>query len=89
MDLGRPQKEVAKILEIGAWNLRHWDTGRYGGQNWCYQKVIHLLGYNFFRPPCGHGRAALKAAIIHATRRARTNPPRTGLAPPSRVIVFT
>jgi len=102
LELGLQQKEAAKILGTGAWNLRNWETGRHGIQNWYYPKVIRFLGYNPLPAATTRGqevrrerlsrgwsrrRLGREAGVDEATvRRIEADTPRVALKPLQGVL---
>jgi transcriptional regulator with XRE-family HTH domain len=102
LDLGLQQKGAAKILGTGASNLRNWETGRHGIQNWHYPKVIRFLGYNPLPAATTRGEAIrrerlsrgwsrrrlgrLASADEGTIRRIEADTPRVGRKPLQRVL---
>jgi hypothetical protein len=71
LDLGLQQKQAAKILGTGAWNLRNWETGRHGIQNWYYPRVIQFLGYNPLPSAATQGEAVRRERLTRGWSRRR------------------
>jgi transcriptional regulator with XRE-family HTH domain len=63
LDLGLEQKEAAKRLGTGAWNLRNWETGRHGIEVRFYPAIIAFLGYNPLPDPHTHGDAVRRERV--------------------------
>jgi len=71
LDLGLQQKQAAKILGTGTWNLRNWETGRHGIQNCHYPRVIRFLGYNPIPPAETRGQAVRRERLSRGWSRRR------------------
>ena len=71
LDLGLQQKEAAIILGTEAWNLRNWESGRHGIQNWYYPRIIEFLGYNPLPAATTRGQTVRRERLARGWSRRR------------------
>ena len=71
LDLGLQQKQVAKLIGTGAWNLRNWETGRHVIHNSFYPRVIQFLGYNPLPQAETRGQAVRRERLSRGWSRRR------------------